>query len=975
MYAQGVILDKLARFKAKYGWTPVEHSIEEIESAIAYMRSLEETGKDGARYFDDSKWTPKMVRFVQNERAMCAMNFEYYFTRYHHIAAENRIFRPTFRGGQRVLYKVIQDLEDRGQSIEIQLLKARQGGFCLDPETHVLLADMRWVKLDDVRPGDEIVAVDEFSGSGKGSARHITKGIVEAKRDTFQTAIRIGFEDGSYLIATPHHRLLGKKIESSSTTAWKMAKDFGIGHVVRYITSYPGDPSFEDGWIGGLIDGEGTLRTKPHSGAELTISQVNGPVLERARNYLIKNGYSFREDIDARRNSGNGSKLGNKNCHRLILSRLDEIIRLVSKVRPTRFQQSSLWWNGKELPGKRSGCGWRKIVSLEVLPAQRMIDLQTSVKTFIANGYVSHNSTMCEALVTHRALFVPGVKCAVGSANDQKTYVMMGMMYTALEHLPWWLPPRQTKDKRAQGGLLEFAHIGSQVVIQSGSMRGGIGQGTTPTVVHLSETCDYTNPVAQIEEGLLRAVHSGPEILMIFESTGNGNTGWWADQWRDNKEYYWQGKARLLPLFLPWFMTPELYPKQEWIQKFPIPDGWEPNPNTRSTVAKCETYARSSQALVRVIGDKWTMPKEQAWFWEFHYEEAKRKRTDKSWLRQMPCDDFDALIGENDSVFGWETIELITKNRKRSADVYGIVGEGIQEKHDPPPLEAKRGAEMIQARWQTPRETSMEWFLVPLKGDTESPSFDPLKKLIVYEHPQRGARYSVGIDTGTGVGGDRTIISVNRHGGDAMPDVQVAEFASDDISQVDIWAWAAAIIAYYTKFYPEGEQPKLIVEQVRKYGDSCYHSLKLHGFKNWHRFRQYDKKTVKMKESPYQREGWFTNAWSRPMLLGYFKSAVDNGWYEPHSRFLIGEIEAFEQTQTASGKTRADHRSGMHDDRIFAAAMSYFTLHDMDILAERSKMRYAKPEENELEVDFSPWAGPVIEPSEAERNFFAELGG
>ena len=140
---------------------------------------------------------------------------------------------------------------------------------------------------------------------------------------------------------------------------------------------------------------------------------------------------------------------------------------------------------------------------------------------------------------------IPGTRCSIGSADDQKTQVMMGMMYGALLHIPWWLSPKQTRDKRAGRALLEFSHIGSMIVVQHGAMKGGIGQGTTPNKIHLSEVSQYTNPVEQIEEGLFKAVPATPDTLMVLESPpGNGNTGWWADQWRANKEKYWQGRSR-----------------------------------------------------------------------------------------------------------------------------------------------------------------------------------------------------------------------------------------------------------------------------------------------------------------------------------------------------------------------------------------------------------------------------------------------
>jgi hypothetical protein len=697
MYSPRIVLEKLARFKAKYGWTPVEHSIEEIDRVNAHMKTLYRKDAKGDLIFDDSQLTKPLERWIQNERAMCALSFEYYVTRYHYISAQNRIFRFSFRGGQRVLFNVIQDLEDKGLSIEIMLLKARQGGF----------------------------------------------------------------------------------------------------------------------------------------------------------------------------------------------------------------------------------------------------------------------STFVEALMTHRALFVPGVKCTIGSANDQKTYVMMGMMYTALENLPWWLPPQQTKDKRSGSALLEFAHVGSQIVIQSGSIRTGIGQGTTPTAVHLSEVCDYTDPVEQIEEGLFRAVHPGPEILMILESTGNGNDTWWAKLWYSTR--------RLYRLFIPWFMTPELYPSAEWLKQYPMPSEWAPNTRTLATVAKCELYAHSTEALTRVLGKNWKMPRPQQWFWEFNFEEAKDRGLDKSWTRHMPCDAYDALIGENDLQYDRKAIEEMKSKRVKTVDVYGLIGEGMAERHDPPAVEGviDNDRPRIVIGWKTPHDIRLEWVLMPLLGDYESQGFDPMNKVLIFKHPEQGARYSLGVDTGTGVGGDRNALWVNKCGEDAVPDEQVCEFASDSISNVEIYAWALALGAYYG-MYLDDTQVRYIIEQRRKYGDSCYHALKLHGMRTHHHFREYDKRTMRPKPSVNSREGWWTNEWSRPLLLGTFQHAVENGWCIVNSRFAIEEIEASEQRMTSGGKTREDHRSDTHDDRKFAGAMAYFTFHDSDLMAERSKTRYNSTQEEGYEVDYRPWVQEVSNPGAKE---------
>lgn len=584
-------------------------------------------------------------------------------------------------------------------------------------------------------------------------------------------------------------------------------------------------------------------------------------------------------------------------------------------------------------------------------------------------------STVVEGMMTHAALMIPGTRCSIGSADDQKTQVMMGMMYGAMLHIPWWLSPTQTRDKRSGRALLEFQHIGSLIVVQHGAMRGGIGQGTTPNRVHLSECCDYTDPVAQIEEGLLKAVPMTPETLMVFESTGNGNTGWWAEQWRRNKEQYWQGRAELLPLFLPWFMTPELYPNPGWLDKFPFPAGWRRGQTreVQTMIDKCELYVRSTPVLQKVLGDGWRLPDEQVWWWQFKYEDAKARGTDKSFLRQLPCDDIEALIGEHDSIYSRETIHEIDTRRNRQPEVFGILGGGIHERHDPPPIEVDNSKARIVVNWTTPGNIPIEWMLMPMRGNTEDPKFDPMKKLIVYERPLKGARYSIAIDPGSGVGGDRTAIEVNKVSGGMFPDEQVAEFASDEIDNVEVYAYVACIAAWYGVYYEEDDTVKLAIEQKRKYGDSCYHNLKLHGFRKWHKFRMYDKKTLRERPSVNPREGWFTNEWSRPMLLNAYKFAVDNGWIKINSKWLMEEMEGHEQRITEGGKTRADHQRGKHDDRLFAMAIAYFIMHDLEVMMEREHKRCNAPEPGgEFVLNTGIWVPSVPDPM-GER--FKELYG
>src|SRR6185312_6494877 len=103
--------------------------------------------------------------------------------------------------------------------------------------------------------------------------------------------------------------------------------------------------------------------------------------------------------------------------------------------------------------------------------------------------------------------------------------------------------------------------------------------------------------------------------------------------------------------FLPWHTTPELYPGEAWLKKFPMPADFTPNDDTVDHVRRAEAYVRNTPMLSKIMGLDWTMPRTQQWFWQFNHEDHKRRRVEKSWARQMPCDDFEALLGDNDKVY------------------------------------------------------------------------------------------------------------------------------------------------------------------------------------------------------------------------------------------------------------------------------------------------------------------------------------
>lgn len=541
-------------------------------------------------------------------------------------------------------------------------------------------------------------------------------------------------------------------------------------------------------------------------------------------------------------------------------------------------------------------------------------------------------STILELLMTHAILFGYGVNAVAASVDADKSAKMAGMMFLAIDQCPWWLKP--TEDQRKTGRLISFLNQCS-VSIQSGNQMSGIARGNTPTKIHLSEIADYGDPADLIEASLFRAVHPSPKVFMHLESTGNSNVGWWADTWRFNKANWHLGKSRLRPVFLPWFIGVDIYPMPTWLHDHPIPMDWQPMAETMAHIQKCNAYVRNTDLLSKILGGRWELPIQQAWFWESNYLEHKAKRIEKKWLQEMPADDYEALQSRQEKIFPYEVLTRMELERAKEYDVFAVVGEGIEDKFFPMENEIDYARARVPITWTGKGDKTYRWQLIPLKiQDIEN--IDAGKwnhKLLVYKYPTPGMRVSVGIDTAGGGGLDRTVFSFDAVEDGALPDEQVAELASDQISAAESYAFAMALCAWYDAWM-------VACEQVRKPGDICQLQMKQMGWPSSrvHSFIRYDGK--KMQKGKATRKGWYTNAWSRSLLLSMFIAAVENGWYKINSKFLKDECDNFEARTTDSGLTKMEHMSGKHDDRLFAAAISYFIAHDLKLMIDRSKKRY-----------------------------------
>jgi len=194
-------------------------------------------------------------------------------------------------------------------------------------------------------------------------------------------------------------------------------------------------------------------------------------------------------------------------------------------------------------------------------------------------------------------------------------------------------------------------------------------------------------------------------------------------------------------------------------------------------------------------------------------------------------------------------------------------------------------------------------------------------RLIMWDPPERGASYAVGVDVAEGVGKDRSVIEVLRIGDLKRPDEQVAEFATDYHDPIDL----APIVAELGRFYKgdDGIEAVVIVE-ANGLGDGVILALNTHlEYGNLFQWKVYDKTS----HLETNRLGWWTNRNTRPKLIARGVHAIVKGDLVMNSPFLFNEWKTFQRDHFLA---RAAAMSNRHDDRVMAVLMAHWAAHDAE---------------------------------------------
>ena len=267
---------------------------------------------------------------------------------------------------------------------------------CMAPEHTILMKDLTYKKLGDVKVGDEIFA---FESGIKifGGRRRYKKAIINFAQPIKLPMVKIKLSDGTELKTSFNHPFLVPQEHNKANWTWKFASDLKPGEVLtRILPEWEIDTSKNSGYLAGGFDGEGWISVaKPGlttKGISIGFSQKSNIMLEK-----------FLEICKEKNINGIVSKNSSSEVNTVSFDGIFKCFRILGSIRPQRLLNKFL--DNPNLCLSTPTDNRTIIISVEDIGIGTVIGLSTSTGTYISNGFASHNSHFDIPFLRSRCVF------------------------------------------------------------------------------------------------------------------------------------------------------------------------------------------------------------------------------------------------------------------------------------------------------------------------------------------------------------------------------------------------------------------------------------------------------------------------------------------------------------------------------------------------------------------------------------------
>lgn len=251
--------------------------------------------------------------------------------------------------------------------------------YCVDPESKILTADLRWVAAKDVSVGTEIIGFPEDLAGHQTLQRAVVEraDIIDAEKYRVIT-------DRGETIVSSQHKFVGGKPRTHNKLKWVEAQHLKVGGYVKFSTAPWEVPNnYSAGWLAGIYDGEGCI-SRTGTYAHCQVAQKPGAVLDAISAGLKRLGVKANRSLQAK------SGVANLHCAGMWQS-----MRLMGMIRPRRLlPKAGILWEGRRAFNTRDDHHYAKVLHVERIGRGPVVSFGTSTGTLIADGFLGHNCTL-----------------------------------------------------------------------------------------------------------------------------------------------------------------------------------------------------------------------------------------------------------------------------------------------------------------------------------------------------------------------------------------------------------------------------------------------------------------------------------------------------------------------------------------------------------------------------------------------------
>lgn len=499
-------------------------------------------------------------------------------------------------------------------------------------------------------------------------------------------------------------------------------------------------------------------------------------------------------------------------------------------------------------------------------------------------GYTTY---MIGEFLYHTTILLKHTDAMIVSQDEKGAKYNMGMYESAFDFLPWWMKPRVNLHQT--GTLYNFDEpdetlratrpgLKSWVYADNANRPSGVGRGQGFRCGMLDELAFWNN-ASQLSKSLLRTFVAS-DGFYVMGSTGNGRNDAWHNLWRRAEA----GSIDWNPIFIPFYRRPKTY-------SIPIPKGetfvlTQEEQEMRDQVKEKENFIISDETF--------------------------------NWMRKTK-EEFVAVDGD-DMLFSQEYPTNAVDSFQ--AGVVTAIPRGIINKYSKRTREPRWIGEITFDfdRWIP------KLYMKELEQGEEAPYPELENRFHIWEKPQAGERYCVGVDISLGQkGGDYSSISVAKLSSGHEKDKIVANWHGlmDPYNLADV---VLAICWYYNE--------ALCAVEVNSFGMATNNRvMRDYEYDNIYRFKRLDH--LKMVTSIV---GWYTDYKSKRTLIAHYSKMMRDDQIDNPNKYAIDELRDF----TEDGA----EEDGAHDDYVMSDMIALYCGHEGEFSERRTQPKSAPRDQN-----------------------------